>query len=81
MSGTIKLIIAALIGAGVVVGAGAVYVFVIAPPAVQDRLAPPANSGHETNAQYDAEITALCKANGADAPTACKPYLAGKTSN
>ena len=80
MSGTMKLIIAALIGAGVIAGGGAYYVYVIAPPAVQNRLAPLPNSGRETNAQYDAEITALCKANGKDAPPACKPYLDAKTS-
>ena len=81
MSGTMKLIIYALIGAGVIAGGGAYYVYVIAPPSVQDSLVPLPNSGRETNAQYDAEITALCKANGKDAPPACKPYLTGKTSN
>ncbi|SHF24835.1 hypothetical protein SAMN02746095_02592 [Acidocella aminolytica 101 = DSM 11237] len=81
MSGTMKLIIAALIGAGVVAGGGAFYVYVIAPPSVQNSLVPLPNSGRETNAQIDAGIRASCLAAGKDAVPACKPYLDGKTSN
>ncbi len=80
MSGTMKLIIAALIGAGVVAGGGAFYVYVIAPPSVQNSLVPMPNGG-QTKAQGDAEIRALCKAAGKNAVPACKPYLDGKTSN
>ncbi|KDM66062.1 hypothetical protein ACIDI_71c00020 [Acidiphilium sp. JA12-A1] len=80
MSGTMKLIIYALIGAGVIAGGGAYYVYVIAPPSVQDRLVPLPNGG-QTKAQGDAEIRALCKADGKDAPPICGQYVAGKTSN
>lgn len=80
MSGTMKLIIAALIGAGVVVGGGAFYVYVIAPPSVQNSLVPMPNGG-QTKAQGDAEIRALCKADGKDAPPLCAQYISGRTSN
>ena len=80
MSGTMKLIIAALIGAGVVAGGGAFYVYVIAPPSVQNSLVPMPNGG-QTKAQGDAEIRALCKADGKDTPPICGQYLSGKTSN
>ena len=81
MSGTMKLIIAALIGAGLIAGGGAYYVYVIAPPAVQDKLVPMPNGGRETNSQLDASIRASCLAAGKNAVPACKPYLDGKTSN
>ena len=81
MSGTMKLIIAALIGAGVIAGGGAYYVYVIAPPSVQDKLVPMPNGGRETNSQLDAGIRASCLAAGKNAVPACKPYLDGKTSN
>lgn len=82
MSGTIKLLIAGLIGAGVIVGAGAVYVFVIAPPAVQHAIVPAVSGGDNTG--QNAQEVALCKAmaqeGGAPSPM-CKSILAGKPSN
>lgn len=84
MSGTMKLIIAALIGAGVIVGGGALYVFVIAPPTVQHAIVPISNGNSATNAQLDANMKAQCEAmakeGGAPAPI-CKQILAGKPSN
>ena len=81
MSGTMKLVIAALIGASAIAGAGAVYVFVIAPPAVQHAIMPVENGGSATNAQLDANIRAMCQASGKDAPPVCKNYMSGRTSN
>ena len=76
-----KLVIAVLVGAGVIAGAGVVYVFVIAPPAVQHALMPVAHGGSATNAQLDANIRAMCQASGKDAPPVCKDYQSGRTSN
>jgi hypothetical protein len=84
MSGTMKLIIAALVGAGVIVGAGAVYVFVIAPPAVQNAVLPGGNGNSATNAQLDVSMKADCQAaaqDGAPQLAICKKLLAGRTSH
>lgn len=84
MSMTVKFIIAALIGAGVIVGGGAVYVFVIAPPSV--RHAVMSNGNSATNAQLDASMKAQCEATVNELGAAritplCKQILSGKSSN
>jgi hypothetical protein len=81
MSMTGKIIIAALIGAGVIAGGGAFYVFVVAPPSVRRAVLPYSNGNSATNAQLDAQMKALCEASGKDAPPLCKQTLAGKSSN
>ena len=86
MSGTMKLVIAALIAAGVIAGAGAVYVLVIAPPAVQNAIIPGGNGNSATNAQLDAAQKAQCQATvqelgAANITPLCRQILSGKTSN
>ena len=86
MSGTIKLVLAALIGAGVVAGAGSVYVLVIAPPAVRRAVNPSADTSSATDAQLDAAMKAQCEATERDLGAAnitplCRQILAGKASN
>jgi len=84
MSGTMKLVIAALIGAGVIAGAGAVYVLVIAPPAVQNAVVPGGNGNSATNAQLNASMKADCQAaarDGAPQLAICKQLEAGKSSH
>lgn len=78
MSMTMKLLFAALIGAGVIVGGGAFYVFVIAPPAVHHAIIPTSYSANGTPAQQNAQIKALCNASGKDAPPVCQQYSARK---
>ncbi|MDD2765506.1 MAG: hypothetical protein PHE83_16210 [Opitutaceae bacterium] len=78
-----KLIIAGLIGAGVIGGAGAVYVFVIAPPAVQHAIVPAVSEVSGGNAQQRAQEVAGCQAAEQDLGSAhlspmCKQILAGK---
>lgn len=78
MSGTMKLVIAALLGAGVIAGAGAVYVFVIAPPAVQHGIIPATQSTLPSDADMRSSCEAVEKDLGAaKLPPACKQALAG----
>ena len=84
MSGTMKLVIAALIAAGVIAGAGAVYVLVIAPPAVQNAIVPGGNGNSATNAQLNASMKSDCQAaaqDGAPQLAICKQLGAGKSSH
>jgi len=78
MSGTMKLVIAALIGAGVIAGAGAVYVFVIAPAAVQHEIIPATHGALPSDADMRSSCEAVEKDLGATKlPPACKQALAG----
>lgn len=84
MSGPVKFLLAALIGAGVITGAGAVYVFVLAPPSVQRATAPASYSATGTSAQQNAEEKALCEATvkelgSANITPLCKQILAEKS--
>lgn len=83
MSGTVKLILAALVGAGVIVGGGAFYVFVIAPPAVQHAIVPGGNNDASNNAQLTAAMKAQCEAAAKDggAVPLCKKILSGQSAN
>jgi hypothetical protein len=83
MSRTVKLILAGLIGAGVIVVAGAVYVFVIAPPAVRHVIGPAVTHSPAIDPQQRAFELSGCQAAvkevGADNITPmCKQILAGK---
>lgn len=60
MSGAIKFVIAALVGAGAVLGVGAIYIFVIAPTPVHSaavaRIDPLAQSEARAEARRNTEL-------------------------